>query len=153
MWLNDIGIRVTNMPRSIRFYSELFGLVQVGQGGSEEKGFWYVLLQDPVSKQKLELNWYSPDPTKSMFGTPYVLGEALDHLEFRVEDVPAALQRLESLGVKPIDMRPYFDPNEYPYGTNPTGHRIAYVPDPDGIQICLYDHPEDGPNPTPGTEY
>jgi hypothetical protein len=24
-----------------------------------------------------------------------------------------------------------------------TGHRIAYIPDPDGNLICLYDHPEE----------
>ena len=23
------------------------------------------------------------------------------------------------------------------------GHRIAYIPDPDGNLICLYDHPEE----------
>lgn len=32
----------------------------------------------------------------------------------------------------------------------PSGHRVAYIPDPDGNMIALYDHPEerfDGPIP------
>ncbi len=153
MWFNDIGIRVTNMEKSLEFYCDVIGLKEVARGGSKDNGALYVLLRDPRSGQKLELNWYSPDPKKSKFGSPYVLGDALDHMEVRVESVPDTLKQLEALGIKAIDMRPYFDPGEYPYGTNRKGHRIAYISDPDGIQICLYDHPEESPNTPPGDGY
>ena len=153
MWLNDIGIRVTNMERSLKFYQEVIGLEETARGGSEEQGAMYVLLQDPKSGQKLELNWYSPDPKKSLYGKPYVLGEALDHMEIRVESVPAALKKFETQGIKAIDMRPYFDPHEYPYGTNSKGHHIAYIADPDGIQLCIYDHPEEPGDTPPGKGY
>ncbi len=148
MWLNGIGIRVTDMRRSLRFYADALGLEEVARGGSEEEGQVYVLLRDPASGQKLELNWYSPD--KSLFGVPYTLGEALDHLEVRVDSVPDELQRLASLGIMPLNMRPYFEP---PYKTAKNGHRTAFVADPDGIQICLYDHPEEGDHPSPGETY
>ncbi len=141
------------MERSLKFYCEVIGLKEVDHGGSEEQGCMYVLLRDPRSGQKLELNWYSPDPTKSLYGTPYVLGEALDHMEIRVESVPEALKKLEALGIKAIDMRPYFEPNEYPYGTTTRGHHVAYIADPDGIQLCLYDHLEEPRGTPPGEGY
>ena len=141
------------MEKSLKFYCDVLGLKETARGGSKEQGGCYVLLRDPRSGQKLELNWYSPDPKKSLFGSPYVLGEALDHLEVRVESVPETLTRLEKLGVKAVDMRPYFDANEYPYGTNAKGHRMAFIKDPDGIQICLYDHPEEPADTQPGNGY
>jgi catechol 2,3-dioxygenase-like lactoylglutathione lyase family enzyme len=138
------------MERSLKFYCDVLGLKEVDRGGSEESGQLYTLLRDPRSGQNLELNWYSPDPLKSLFGTPYVLGEALDHINVRVQSVPDALQRLATLGIQPIDMRPYFDP---PFGTTSKGHHTAYIADPDGIQLCLYDHPEDPPDAPPGDGY
>ena len=153
MWLNNVGIRVTDMERSLKFYRDVIGLREVARGGSEEKGSLYVLLRDPRSGQKLELNWYSPDPAKSLFGTSYVPGEALDHMEVRVESVPDMLKRLELLGIKALDMRPYFDPDEYPYGTTSKGHHVAYIADPDGIQLCIYDHPEEPKDAPPGEAY
>ncbi len=151
MWFNDVGIRVTNLELSRKFYCDVLGLREVASGEDPDRSQRYVLLRDPKSGQKLELNWYSLE--KSPFGTPYVVGEALDHLEVRVESVPEALKRLESLGIKALDMRPYFDPHEYPYGTMTNGHRQAYIADPDGIQICLYDHPEDPLDAPPGDAY
>jgi len=141
------------MERSLQFYRDIFGLKETARGGSEEGGAVYVLLRDPRSGQKLELNWYSSDPKKSLFGIPFVVGEALDHLEVRVESVPEILTRLEKLGIKAVDMRPYFDPDEYSYGTNSKGHRMAFIKDPDGIQICLYDHPEEPSDTQPGNGY
>ena len=116
---------MTNMERSLQFYRDIFGLKETARGRSEETGAVYVLLRVPRSGQKLELNWYSPDPKKSLFGSPYVVGEALHHLEVRVESVPEILARFEKLGIKAVDMRPYFDPDEYHYGTNAKGHRMA----------------------------
>ena len=72
MWLNDVGIRVTNMERSLQFYRDIFGLKETARGGSEEGGAVYVLLRDPTSGQKLELNWYSSDRKKSLFGSPWL---------------------------------------------------------------------------------
>jgi catechol 2,3-dioxygenase-like lactoylglutathione lyase family enzyme len=141
------------MDRSLKFYCDVFGLKETARGGGEEQGALYVLLRDPRSGQKLELNWYSPDPKKSIFGTPYVVGEALDHLEVRVENVSETLKRLEKLGIEAVDMRPYFEPHEYPFGTNSKGHHMAFIQDPDGIQICLYDHPEEPLDTQPGNGY
>ena len=96
LWIGDVGIRVTNMERSIEFYTKVFDLEEIDRGGDDEGK--YVLLRDRRSGQQVELNWYAE---RSPFWAPYFPGEALDHFEVRVKDVPETLQRLKKLGVLP----------------------------------------------------
>ncbi|MCI4352558.1 MAG: VOC family protein [Thermoplasmata archaeon] len=159
-WLSDIGIRVTNLERSIEFYSSLLDLVELKREADDDSA--YVLLKDRRSGQRLELNWYSE---ASPFWAPYVAGEGLDHIEVRVRSVPEMLERLQARGVLPVNRKLWVNPAgveratadprvaqamEQDVWTPASGHRIAYIPDPDGNLICLYDHPEepwDGPIP------
>src|SRR5207249_3253683 len=91
LWLGDVGIRVTNLERSIEFYTKVFDLEQIDRGGDDEGK--YVLFRDRRSGQRLELNWYAE---RSPFWTPYVSGEALDHFEVRVKSVPETLEDRKS---------------------------------------------------------
>jgi catechol 2,3-dioxygenase-like lactoylglutathione lyase family enzyme len=159
-WLCDAGLRVTDLRRSLEFYHAILDLEELQR--VEETDSAYVLLRDRRSGQRLELNWYSPE---SPFWAPYVPGEGLDHLEVRVRSLPEFLDRLRGLGIRPVNRslwtngraveRLRADPTERAYldldvWTSGTGHRIAYVADPDGNLLCLYDHPEeswDGPIP------
>lgn len=160
LWLSDVGIRVTNLERSLAFYTKVLGLQEIHRGGDADGV--YVLLKDLRSGQRLELNWYKED---NPFAAPYVAGEALDHFEVRVRSVPDVLERLKGLGVEPATKKLWVnktavrklrqDPHmaemmEKDVWTMKNGHRIVYVQDPDGIFLCLYDHPEeawDGPIP------
>jgi len=152
-WLCDVGIRVTDLNRSLEFYKWLLDVEELTRVGDDESA--YVLLRDRRSGQRLELNWYAPS---SPFYVPFVVGEGLDHLEVRVRDVPAFLKRLHEKGIAPVNRRLWVNPDavrklkadpeqagalEKEYWTSPSGHRIAYIPDPDGNLICLYDHPEE----------
>src|SRR6266545_714131 len=85
MYLKYVGIRVTDLDRSIKFYTELFGLKEDRRGDSRKfgLGFW-VVLRDDTTGERIELNWYPPG---SKYATPYTAGEGLDHLGFVVEDV------------------------------------------------------------------
>ena len=131
-FLSYTGIRVTDLERSLRFYRDLLGLEQVSQGDNTGAGKGpYVLLRDPFSGQKLELNYYVPN---SKFATPYDPGEGLDHIAFRVEGLDDFLRELHREGVK--------DAPGTPNHTLPSGHRVAYVLDPDGNWIEIYEHPE-----------
>lgn len=160
-WLCDTGIRVTDLDRSVEFYTSLLDLVELKRAQDDDSA--YVLFKDRRSGQRLELNWYSE---KSPFYTPFVAGEGLDHLEVRVRDVASTLARLRSKGIHPVNRRLAVNPEAVDElrRTDPktaevlkqdvwvtsSGHHIAYVPDPDGNLICLYDHPEedfDGPIP------
>ncbi len=160
LWIGDVGIRVTNLEKSIDFYTKVFDLEQIDRGGDEEGK--YVLFRDRRSGQRVELNWYAE---RSPFWTPYVSGEALDHFEVRVKSVPETLERLKKFGIAPATRKLWVnrktvamlkeDPKfhklmEEDVWTSRNGHRIAYIQDPDGIFFCLYDHPEEpweGPIP------
>ena len=134
-YLSYSGIRVTDLERSLRFYQDIFGLQEVRRGdNSSNGGGTYVLLRDPWSGQKLELNWYPPG---SKHAQPYLPGEGLDHIAFRVENLSRFLERLKREGVE---------------GTagvadhiSPSGNPVAYVTDPDGNWLEIYAH--SGPMP------
>jgi lactoylglutathione lyase len=129
-YLSYCGIRVTDLDRSLRFYTELFGLTEVARGDNSAIGRGvYVLLRDTWSGQQLELNWY---PRGSDFAVPYLPGEGLDHIAFRVDDLPRCLDELQRAGV---DGTSRSADHELPGGI-----RVAYVTDPDGNWLELYDH-------------
>jgi catechol 2,3-dioxygenase-like lactoylglutathione lyase family enzyme len=97
-WLCDTGIRVTDLERSVAFYTRLLDLMELKGAVDADSG--YVLFKDRRSGQRLGLNWYD-EP--SQFWSPYVPGEGLDLLEVRVRDVPALLERLRPQGILPVN--------------------------------------------------
>ena len=159
-WLCDAGIRVTNLARSVEFYTQLLDLVELKR--VEDSDSAYVLFRDRRSGQRLELNWYSEE---SPFYRPFEAGDGLDHLEVRVRDVPRLLEQLRQRGIRPVNRQLWVNRRvveamrAQPGGAaavdqevwvTASGHRIAYIADPDGNLLCLYDHPEeefDGPIP------
>jgi catechol 2,3-dioxygenase-like lactoylglutathione lyase family enzyme len=131
-----LGIRVRDIERSTKFYTELLGLkVIIPDHPNAVLQSRIVMLRDPKTGQQLELNWY---PDGGQFGVPFVTGESLDHLGVRVEDVPAFLELAKRLGGKAADLRPYRD---YPVHRHPEGNSAAYVEDPDGNILEVYDAP------------
>jgi catechol 2,3-dioxygenase-like lactoylglutathione lyase family enzyme len=115
------GVRVRDLNRSVKFYTEILGLKVIG-GGRMAHGGKYVHLRTPGSRQRLELNWY---PKGSRFFAPYRTGEELDHLAFTVDDVREAFEELVRKGATAA-----IDP-AHSKGTE------VYVKDPDGIWIEL----------------
>lgn len=117
------GIRVKNMDRSIRFYTESLGMRLRGRAKNESiRGEW-AQLESPRTHQLLELNWYS---SKSPLYTPWRRGVELDHLCFRVDNVDQAVELLERAGGKRLGS-PYRTP----------GWKMVDVSDPNGICIEL----------------
>ncbi len=61
MYLKYFGIRVTDIDRFVKFYTDLLGLKEVGRGDMSVygggRGTW-VLLRDTRSGRRLELDWY-----------------------------------------------------------------------------------------------
>jgi len=92
------GIRVRNLPRSLRFYTKALGMKADNQGTMGHGGK-YVQLVSPGSKMRVELNWYPPG---SRFATRYTKGEELDHLAFVVDDVEKAYEDLLKKGAKSV---------------------------------------------------
>ncbi len=115
------GIRVRDLERSRAFYTEVFGMKEIGEGTMPHGGR-YVHLRTPGSQQRLELNWY---PETSRFYTEYRSGEEMDHLAFVVDDVRKAYRELVRKGVA--------------VAVDPTHSKDTevYLKDPDGIWIEL----------------
>jgi catechol 2,3-dioxygenase-like lactoylglutathione lyase family enzyme len=124
------GVRVTDLDRSVRFYTKALGLREVNRGDLSQhgRGTW-VLLQDPASHQRRELNWY---PEGSQFDVPFTIGEGLDHIGFFLGPVPATTlrrtyERLLRQGAGPTNVTPAT-----------TEGYVGYVTDPDGNWIELF---------------
>ncbi len=133
MPLEYAGIRVTDLERSLRFYTRFFGLKEVrrgegfleGEGGT--KSIW-VLLRDEESGQHLELNWY---PEGHRYATPYVPGEGLDHIGFTVQNTRETFNGLVAQGVVPTEITP-----------DVTEGWTAYLKDPDGNWVEIFQRTE-----------
>lgn len=127
------GLRVRDLKRSLRFYTKLLGLREVRRGDLRRYGLGiWVLLQDPRSGQRLELNWYPP---RSHHAVAYQVGEALDHLGFLMGKVPrstleAQYRRLVKGGARPT-----------PFTLEASNGWVFCVKDPDGIWIEFFRHP------------
>jgi catechol 2,3-dioxygenase-like lactoylglutathione lyase family enzyme len=126
MFLDYAGLRVTQLPKAVKFYTSGLGLVERSRGRMSHGGVW-VLLQDPRSQQRLELNWY---PRKSRFFSPFVPGEGLDHLGVRVNDIKAAGERLERAGATKVDEITYRGKVQLAYYEGPDGTWIELILSP-----------------------
>jgi len=118
-----VGIRVTDLQKSIDFYTKLLGMKVVGRGKIELTKGETVALQGEDGGFILELNYYEKD---SPYNTKYVVGEGLDHLAFQVDNLDKALEEAKKAGYRVIKEMKTKE------------GRWAYVEDPDGIWIELY---------------
>jgi catechol 2,3-dioxygenase-like lactoylglutathione lyase family enzyme len=135
MRLEVVGLRITNLERSLRFYTRALGLKVVTRGDTRSwgGGLW-IRLEDPRTHRNVELNWY---PRGSAFGSRYTLGEGIDHLDFTLGVAPrsaleSVYRRLLRAGARATR-----------YSPSTTEGWMASVLDPDGIWITI------GRRPTP----
>lgn len=123
------GIRVRDMDRSIEFYTRIMGMKLLNRSRIPSTKGEVAALQSPGSQQVLELNYYEGG---SEYNTPYDPGEGLDHLGFRVGNLRKVLDDLMTRGVEvaihPLSMK----------GDDGSNAIVAFVKDPDGIWIELY---------------
>jgi lactoylglutathione lyase len=116
--LEYTGIRVRDLDRARRFYTEGLGLRSVRKGRMAAGGVWEEL-EDPESHALLELNLYPDQPA-------FREGDELDHLGFRVHGLDALVHRLVEMGAR-VRIPPFEE----------GGTRIVFLSDPDGIWIEL----------------
>ena len=118
-----VGIRVTDLERSIDFYTKILGMKVTGRSKIEQTKGETVGLQSEKDGFVLELNYYEKD---SPYSTKYNVGEGLDHLAFKVDNLDEALKEARKAGHRTIlEMKA-------------DGGRWAYIEDPDGIWIELF---------------
>jgi len=118
-----VGIRVTDLQRSIDFYTKVLGMRVKGRGKIDQTKGETVGLESEKDGFSLELNYYEKD---SPFNTKYIVGEGLDHLAFNVDNLDKALEEAKKAGYKTVlEMKA-------------DGGRWAYIEDPDGIWVELF---------------
>ena len=118
-----VGIRVTNLEKSIDFYTKILGMKLLGRSKVEQTRGETVGLKSEDDGFTLELNYYEKS---SPYNTRYIAGEALDHLAFQVENLDKALEEAEKAGYRTL------------LNMKADGGRWAYIEDPDGIWIELF---------------
>jgi len=118
-----VGIRVTDLQRSIDFYTKVLGMKVTGRGKIEQTKGETVGLQSEKDGFILELNHYEES---SPYNTKYTVGEGLDHLAFKVDDLDKALEEAREAGHRTI------------LKMKADGSQWAYIEDPDGIWIELF---------------
>lgn len=110
-------VRVTDLEKSLHFYRDLLGLVELRRIDNERGRFTLVFLAapgNPEAQVELTYNW---DPEA------YTMGRAFGHLAYEVEDIYALCAKLQAGGV--TISRPPRD-----------GH-MAFVRSPDNVSIEL----------------
>ena len=118
-----VGIRVTDLERSVDFYTNILGMKVSGRSKIEQTKGETVGLQTEKDGFTLELNYYGKD---SPYNTKYVVGEGLDHLAFKVDDLGKALEEAKKAGHRTI------------LQMKADGGCWAYIEDPDGNWIELF---------------
>ena len=110
-------VRVTDVEKSLDFYCDKLGLIELHRKESEQGRFTLIFLAAPGDEEaQVELTW-NWDPEE------YGEGRNFGHLAYQVDDIYAACQRLLDGGV--TINRPPRD-----------GH-MAFVRSPDDISIEL----------------
>ena len=110
-------VRVRDLEASLRFYRDALGLVETRRRDYPQGRFTLVYLaapENPDVEVELTFNYDDED-----YGSARNFG----HLAFAVDDIYAACERLQALGV--VINRP------------PRDGRMAFVRSPDGISIEL----------------
>jgi len=118
-----VGIRVMDIGKSTNFYTKLLGMRVVGGGKIEQTKGETVNLESESGGFNLELNYYEED---SPYHTPYVVGEGLDHLAFKVDDLDRVLAEARAMGHQPV------------LECSANGTRWAFIEDPNGIWIEIF---------------
>lgn len=118
-----VGIRVDDLQKSVDFYTKLLGMKVKGRGKLEQTKGETVGLESEEGGFVLELNYYERD---SPYYAEYVVGEGLDHLAFKVDDLDKALEEARSSGYRTV------------LQMKADGGRWAYIEDPNGIWIELF---------------
>jgi catechol 2,3-dioxygenase-like lactoylglutathione lyase family enzyme len=114
---------VKDLQKSIDFYTQLLDMNVTGRGRLIQTKGETVGLQSEKGGFVLELNYYEKD---SPYNTEYVVGEGLDHLAFKVDDLDKALEEARLSGYLFIQE------------IKADGSRWAYIEDPNGIWIELF---------------
>ncbi len=117
-------VRVNNLEKSLHFYCDLLGLVEVKRTDNEQGRFSLIFLADPENAEQAK-ETQSPvlELTYNWDTEVYDEGRNFGHLAYEVDDVYAICEKLQNAGV--TINRP------------PRDGWMAFIRSPDGVSIEL----------------
>lgn len=119
---HHIGIIVSDLDRSVAFY-EALGFRTVLTIPSDDGSRTIAFMQ--LGEMQVELFWYAQTPRRIERGDK-ALGFV--HFALQTADVDADLAELKAQGLIPNDITPR---------VVPAGFKLAFIYDPDGVEIEL----------------
>ena len=114
---DHFNFNVLDLNKSIEFYKEAFGMVQLSEINAEDGSFKIVFMGDQKTGFRLELTWLR-DRTE-----PYNLGDLEYHLAIRTDDFDGAFKKHQEMGIVCFE--------------NPA-MGVYFVTDPDGYWIEVF---------------
>lgn len=147
--VDHINLVVSDLKRSVKFYTELLGFKELKRARLE--GEWIesiiglkdvratvVYVVAPAGDPRLELLCFDSPPGKAILANSLANTLGLRHIALRVEDIHAVVKQLKEAGVKVFS-----DPVAVPNGviTHDAGRKIlCYFLDPDGVLLELAEY-------------
>lgn len=101
--IDHIGIAVTSIEKSLKFYEGILGLKCEGEEVVSEQKVKTAFL--PAGDSEIEL-LEATDPESPIARFIAKKGEGIQHIALQVEDIEAALKELAAQGVRLIDTVP-----------------------------------------------
>ena len=120
-------IRVNDIEKSLKFYSELLGQKLQSKKDLDDCTLYFLAEYEGAPEIELTDNWEKPDE-------PYKNGETFGHFAFSCDDMDAFVKKATDLGVELLYGRPFNLDLKKEDGTVEV-KRISFVKDPDGNEI------------------
>ena len=144
--VDHINIVVSDLERSLRFYTTLLGFTKTREANIE--GGWIdrivglagvkaraVFIVAPAGEPRIELLHYAAPQGEALAGNARANTIGLRHIAFRVDDMAATVARLRTAGVTIFS-----EPVRVPAGVvqHDAGEKtLVYFLDPDGVILEL----------------
>ena len=114
-------IRVKDIEKSLKFYTELLNMKIVDKKRLED--CWLYFLSDEDNTSQIELTFNDDTPKSG-----YNLGNGFGHIAFSIDSFEAFTKKLNENGYKYL---------YEPFDLTGKGSMIAFIQDPDGYEIEL----------------
>jgi len=147
--IDHLNIVVTDLERSVKFYTNLLGFKQTNSAHLE--GDWVesivglkgvsadvVFIVAPAGEPRIELLCYKSPTGESIPENSLANTIGLRHIALRVDDIHSSAQKLKDAGVKVLS-----EPVTVPTSvvTHNAGHKmLCYFHDPDGVLLEITEY-------------
>lgn len=112
-------IRVMDLEKSLKFYTEALGLKETRRKDFPDEEFTLVFLSDDLGQHEIELTYnYNPEE-------PYVIGNGFSHIAVAVDDLEASRNRHIEMGYEVSKLM----------GLPGSPPRYYFITDPDGYDV------------------